>query len=166
MPRAPDELERLYEEDFYAWTRAQARALRQLARTRPNVPVDWKHLVEEVEDLGRSELHAVRSQLRRALVHLLKLAVSPACGPRRLWRASVLDARAEIEERLSATLRRRLARELSEIYVRARAIAAEELAAHGEHEAAAHLPERCPWTLAQLLDPDFWPEPRHAHGDG
>ncbi len=158
MTTVVDELERLYEADFYAWTRAQARALCQLARTRPNAPVDWKHLVEEVEDLGRSELHAVTSQLRRLLIHLLKLACSPARDPRPLWRASVQDARSEIEERLTPTLRRALSARLPRIYAAARRIAREELAAHDEHEAAARLPERCPWTLAQLLDPDFWPD--------
>ena len=81
MSTATDELGRLYEKDFYAWTRRQAKALRALARTRPNVPVDWQHLIEEVEALGRSERHAVESQLRRLLVHLLKLSASPAAWP-------------------------------------------------------------------------------------
>ncbi len=160
------DLERLYEEDFYAWTRAQARALRQLARTRPNVPVDWKHLVEEVEDLGRSELHAVRSHLVVVLEHLLKLQASTADAPRRGWMLTVQRARSELEERLTPSLRRHLRAALPRLYTRARRDARFALELHGEHEAAAHLPERCPWTLAQLLDPDFWPEPRHAHGDG
>lgn len=150
--------ERLYEEDFYAWTRAQAKALRQLARTRPNVPVDWKHLVEEVEDLGRSELHAVRSHLRVLIEHLLKLSVSRAEEPCRGWMLTVQRARTELEERLSPSLRRRLARELAQIYARARRDAAFALELCGGHEAAARLPERCPWSLAQLLDPDFRPE--------
>ena len=35
--------ERLCEEDFYAWTRHQADALRRLAETRPNVGIDFEH---------------------------------------------------------------------------------------------------------------------------
>lgn len=45
----------LYEEDFYAWTRDQARELRRLAATHPNVALDFLHLIAEVEDLGKSE---------------------------------------------------------------------------------------------------------------
>jgi DNA-binding PucR family transcriptional regulator len=63
----------LYDKDFYAWTRAQADALRRLASERWNGPLDLEHLAEEVEDLGRSELSTVRSQLERVLEHLLKL---------------------------------------------------------------------------------------------
>jgi hypothetical protein len=33
--------EQLYEDDFYAWTRDQARALRRLAGSRPNVALDF-----------------------------------------------------------------------------------------------------------------------------
>ncbi len=160
MPRAPDELERLYEEDFYAWTRAQARALRQLARTRPNVPVDWKHLVEEVEDLGRSELHAVQNLLETIVEHLLKLLVSPAEDPRRGWMITVWRSRRELARRLTPSLRRRLARDLTVHWQAGREAARFALELHGEHGAAERLPERCPWTLAQLLDPDFWPHER------
>ena len=152
------EAERLYEEDFYAWTRAQARALRRLARTRPNEPVDWKHLIEEVEALGRSELHAVRSHLRVLMEHLLKLLVSRAEEPRRGWQLTVLRCRLELADRLTPSLRRIVARELPRLYRQAREDAALALTLHGEEEAAARLPERCPWTLAELLDPDTLPE--------
>ncbi len=166
MPTVTDELKRLYEEDFYAWTRAQARALRQLARSRPNVPVDWKHLVEEVEDLGRSELHTVRSLLETIIEHLLKLTFSPAVDPRRGWRSTVLRARHDLQRRLTPTLRRRLTRELPRLYADARAVAALALEEYGEHEAAARLPERCLWSLAEILDADFWPEPIDAPRTG
>ena len=56
----------LYAEDFYVWTQAQAEALRRLAETRWNGPLDLEHLAEEVEDLGRSTRNAVRSQLQRS----------------------------------------------------------------------------------------------------
>jgi uncharacterized protein DUF29 len=53
--------ERLYQEDFYAWTRDQAKALRRLAETRPNLELDFPHLIEEVADLGISQRDAVRN---------------------------------------------------------------------------------------------------------
>ena len=73
----PTRAERLYKDDFYAWTRNQASALRRLADERWNGPLDLLHLAEEVEDLGSEQQWAVESQLERILEHLLKLEHSP-----------------------------------------------------------------------------------------
>ena len=59
--------ERLYKDDFYAWTRDQASALRRLADQRWNGPLDLLHLAEEVEDLGSEQQWAVESQLERII---------------------------------------------------------------------------------------------------
>ena len=75
--------EDLYESDFYAWTRAQAGALRGLAEARWNGPLDLARLAEEVEDLGSEQQWAVESQLERIIEHLLKLEYSPSTNPRR-----------------------------------------------------------------------------------
>ena len=80
-----------YEDDFYAWTQYQAEVLRTLP-TADN-RFDREHLAEEIEDLGKSERDAVRSQVRRILVHFLKLAYSPARDPRFDWMDSIVDAR-------------------------------------------------------------------------
>jgi hypothetical protein len=141
----------LYEEDFYAWTQEQAAALRRLAAERWNGPLDLEHLAEEVEDLGKEQRNAVRSQLRRIVEHRLKLAYSPARDPRPGWRASILEALADIEDRITPTIRRDLEAYLPVLYARGRELAALGLEAHGEGEAAARLPERCPWTLDELL---------------
>ena len=53
--------EHLYERDFYAWTRQQAKELRRFARSRPNLPLDLAHLAGEIRDLGKSERDAVFS---------------------------------------------------------------------------------------------------------
>ena len=63
----------LYDEDFYAWSREQAAALRRLSAERWDGLLDLEHLVEEVEDLGDERRNAVRSQLRRLIEHCLKL---------------------------------------------------------------------------------------------
>ncbi|MCS6779149.1 MAG: DUF29 domain-containing protein [Geminicoccaceae bacterium] len=148
----------LYERDFYAWTRAQVRALKKLAATRPNLELDLPHLIEEVEDLGKSERDTVRAQLRRILVHLLKLRFSPAREPRPGWVATVADARAELADKRTPTLERHLRRELPAIYERAALQARRELEAYGEAAAAARLPATCPWPFEELVE-DVWPEP-------
>ncbi len=113
--RPATDLAELYERDFYAWTRMQVRALRRLAATRPNLELDLPRLVEEVASWGKSEYDAVRSHLRRVIVHLLKLAWSPAHEPRAGRVASVAEARAELADRLTPSLERRLRRELEAI---------------------------------------------------
>jgi hypothetical protein len=154
--------ERLYEEDFYAWTRDQSRALRRLAATRPNVALDFEHLIEEVADLGVSQRDAVRSQLRRIIEHCLKLEYSPAHAPRIGWHETIIDARIMLEDKLTRTLHRSVQRQLPKLYDQARRSAQGSLRLHGESEAAEALPDVCPYRLADLLRHGWYPE--NAHG--
>ncbi len=156
MPRpAAEVLE--YEQDYYAWARRQARALRA---ARPN-SVDWKNLAEEIEDLGRAEREAVRSQLIRVIEHLLKLQYSAAAPPRLGWRVSVNDARRILADKLTRTLRRDVAERLPDLWAHARETAALRLVEHGGRSAAEALPEACPYALDQLLGPWL---PANVHG--
>lgn len=154
--------EQLYEDDFYAWTRNQARALRHLAATRPDVALDFEHLIEEVADLGKSERFAVRSQLRRIMEHCLKLAWSPARAPRPGWHETIIDARTILEDKLSPTLRRDLRRRVPQLYDQARRNTEGALRAYGEHRTADALPTECPYRFADLLRHDWYPENRHG----
>jgi hypothetical protein len=154
--------EPLYESDFYAWTRDQAKALRRLAATRPNVELDFEHLIEEVADLGTSQRDTVRSQVRRIIEHCLKLEYSPARGPRPGWHETIVDARIVLEDKLTRTLRRGLQRRLPKIYDQARRAADASLRVHGEPAAADALPTECPYRLADLTRHDWHPKSRHG----
>jgi hypothetical protein len=154
MPAA--RLEQLYEDDFYAWTQAQAKELRRFARARPNLPLDLAHIAEEIADLGRNQRDSLRSWTRRILEHLLLLQFSPAQQPRPGWIAEVVNFRTEIEDRLTASLRRDLNRQLPRLYDRACNSLRQKLAAYGEADIAGRFPELCPYTLDQVLG-DFWP---------
>lgn len=155
-------LDELYETDFYVWTRRQAEALRRLAATRPNVDLDFPHLIEEVEDLGTSQRDAVRSQLRRIIEHCLKLEHSPAPAPRGDWIVSVTHARIALQDKLTGALRRDALSQLEKLYRQARLQAAAGLRAHGELEAARALPETCPYTLDPVLAEGWYPASRHG----
>jgi len=154
--------QRLYKEDFYAWTRDQAAALRRLADQRWNGPLDLLHLAEKVEDLGSEQQWAVESQLERIVEHLLKLEHSPNRDPRRQWMISVVDARGEVERRMSATIRREVEPALPDHYHRGRRKAEPALLDHGEADAARALPATCPYGLDNLLADEWWPENRHG----
>ena len=148
--------ERLYDDDFYAWTQAQARELRRFARTRPNLPLDLPHIAEEIADLGAEQRKRLRSWTRRIIEHLLLLQHSPACDPRRGWINEIVTFRRDIDDHLSAALRRDLRRQLPRLYAQARSDMIERLRLYGEKDLAARLPERCPYTLDQVLGV-FWP---------
>jgi len=150
----------LYEDDFYAWTQAQARELRRFARTRPNVPLDLAHLAEEIADLGKNQRDSLRSWTANIIEHLLLLEHSPAQAPRAGWIAEIVTWRRDIDRRLSGALRRDLKRQLSRLYEEVCSDLPKKLAPYGEANIAARFPERCPYTLEQVLG-DFWPEARH-----
>jgi Domain of unknown function DUF29 len=137
---------RLYEEDFYAWTREQTRHL----RARRFGAVDLAHLIEEVEELGDARRDAVLGNARIIIEHLLKLEHGPAQDPRNGWRATVREHRARLELQLTPRLRQILHDELSRVFAIARRNADGALRDHGEDAPAAALPDRCPYTLDQL----------------
>lgn len=157
MATAPPD--RLYDEDFFAWTRLQARELRRFARTRPNLPLDLPRIAEEIADLGNERRDSLRSWTARIIEHLLLLEHSPARDPRRGWIDEIVNFRGEIDERLTPTLRRDLKRRLGRLYDRARRNLQRKLERYGEAEVAARFPERCPYSLDQVLG-DFWPAER------
>jgi hypothetical protein len=138
--------QRLYEEDFYAWSRRQAALLRDGRFS----DLDLSHLIEEVEDLGENLYRSVRSRVRTIVEHLLKLEHSPADEPKRVWRETIRTQRADLDEDLTPALRPRVEVGLARSYAKARRDAAAALRDYGEHAAADALPKTCPYTLDQI----------------
>jgi hypothetical protein len=151
MPYAPR-----YEDDFFAWTQHQAMVLRTMAVA--DNRFDRENLAEEIEDLGRSERDAVRSQIRRIIEHFLKLAYSPAEQPRFDWMASIVEARAALGDKISATLRRDAEAMLPKLYRDGRRLAELSLRAYGEDKAAEGLPQSCPYSLDDICREDWYPD--------
>ena len=70
----PDDL---YRTDIVTWSRQQAERLRRHVGGERVNDLDWEHVIEEIEDLGNSEITAVRSLLIQAMVHALKIVRWP-----------------------------------------------------------------------------------------
>jgi Domain of unknown function DUF29 len=136
----------LYEEDFFLWSKKQAALLRE----RRFDELDLPNLTEEVEDLAGAMRRSVRNRTITIMVHLLKLQHSPAIDPRLGWRETIRTQRTRLLTDLTPTLRRELADELSDVYIRARHDAEGSLRDHGEQAAADTLPATCPYTLDQI----------------
>jgi hypothetical protein len=58
----------LYEKDFFAWTQAQADALRRRSANE----LDWENLYEEVESMGKQQRRELTRRLAILLGHILK----------------------------------------------------------------------------------------------
>ena len=136
----------LYEDDFYAWTQAQAAALRTLS-PRSN-SVDWERLIEEVEGLGSSQKNTVRSHLVQVIAHLLKLAASRMRDPRAHWRVEVEQHRTEVGLLLTAAIRREVDGELAARHRRALRLAQRSL---DEHETGVQVSTELRWSFSELL---------------
>ncbi len=139
----PDDL---YYSDALAWAERQADLLRRLvAGERVNEELDWPNVIEEIQDVGLSELHAVRSLLRRAIEHLLKIHGWPG-GPVAHWRREVRTFLTDANQTTTPSMRQRL--DLPDLYERARLlIAVDDL----NGRPPSPLPETCPFTVEDLI---------------
>ena len=107
----------LYERDILSWSKHQADLLRRLARGERVNDVDWEHVVEEIEDVGLSELNAVRGHLRLMLVHLLKVQRWPESQSADHWRPEIVSFQSEADQRFAPSMRQSI--DLTVLYERA-----------------------------------------------
>ena len=142
----------LYDEDVVAWAEHQA----ELLRARQWSQLDIDNIAEEIEDVGRSEKSALRSHLIVLLVHLLKWTYQPL---RRgaSWNASICTQRDIIEDALEdyPSLKKLLddPEWIATTYRRAVRKAKRE-------SGIKAFPPELPWELTQVLDPEFFPQPK------
>ena len=146
-----------YDDDYYAWTQYQAEILRAMHRA--DNRLDRERVAEQMEDLGKSERDAVRSQVRRIIDHLLKLEYSPAVDPRFDWMASLVEARQTLADKITATLQREAEAMLPRLYADGRELAQIGLRKFGENAAAGNLPSTCPYTFEQIRQSGWYPDP-------
>jgi Domain of unknown function DUF29 len=113
----------LYEQDYHHWLETTAQQLRDgdLAA------LDIKNLLEEIEDMGRSERRSVYSKLKILLLHLLKYAYQPSMRSNS-WLGSIVEHRQRINKafRDSPSLKPYYAEIFVEAYGDARELAAVE----------------------------------------
>ncbi len=105
----------LYDRDALAWADQQAALLRRLAAgERLNEGLDWPNVIEEIQDVGLSELRACESLLTQALAHLLNLAAWPDGQATAHWRGETARFLVAAHRRFSPSMRQRI--ELADLY--------------------------------------------------
>ncbi|HEY7296653.1 MAG TPA: DUF29 domain-containing protein [Xanthobacteraceae bacterium] len=138
-----------YDEDYHGWIVGQVALLEQ----RRFSALDVSNLVEELKALAASYRHAIESRLGVLLLHLLKWRWQ---SDRRSgsWESSIIEQRSRIAQRLkeSPSLKSYPAEIIAEEYRLARRKAAAEAGLP-----VSAFPEQCPFTIEQVLDPDFLP---------
>jgi hypothetical protein len=140
----------LYDQDFYAWANEQAGLLREGRLSE----ADIEHIAEEIESMGKSEKRELVSRLTILLLHLLKWQHQPAFRSPS-WRLTLEEQRNQLEDHLAdnPSLKSSLGETLVAAYRNAVLGAARET---GKDRNV--FPVACPWSLEQLMDPDFYPE--------
>ena len=139
-----------YELDFYAWAMKNA----ELIRAGRLEEIDADNIAEELESMGKSQKRALASRLVVLLAHLLKWQYQPESRSRS-WKNTIKVQRLDLGELLdeSPSLRPSLQETMASAYTKARLLAARDT---GLDE--TELPEGCPFTLEQAMDPDYWPQ--------
>lgn len=141
----------LYDRDALEWAEQQAGLLARLAAgERVNELVDWTHVIEEVRDVGLSELKAVESLWVQAMTHLMKMHRWPDDRALNHWRGEIVAFLQDAARSFTPSMRHKI--ELDRLFAqaRSRSIKADPLL---PNEA---LPNACPYTVDDLLteDPD------------
>ena len=138
----------LYERDFFQWTQATA----ALIRAGKWNQIDPESVAEELESLGKEDRRELEDRIEALIVELLKWWAQPEdrCGK---WASAIRRQRRDVMLILrdSPSLQGYLPACLAEAYPPAREKALEATRLYT-------LPEVCPFTPAQVLDTDFWPE--------
>jgi hypothetical protein len=138
----------LYDDDFYAWTQEQAELLRRGGVGANRLDVEL--IAEEIEDLGKSELHACQSLCEHIIEHLLKLEYSGLVEPARHWRQEIIEWRLQLERKLTRSI-------VAELNLDERYRYALRLLRSFEEDAPglmARIPAECPYSLDQIVGSD------------
>jgi hypothetical protein len=145
FPISPSEvLSELYEQDPAQWLEVTVSLLRQNAL----VNVDWVHLIEELESLGKRDCNRVAHLLEQLIRHCLLLQYWQQERERNQnhWRAEIQGFRTQLRRHLTTTLKNYLEEELPQIYQDALGYV-QEKTGHG-----VDFPLTCPYSLQQLLE--------------
>jgi hypothetical protein len=150
-------IDKLYDDDFYAWTQEQAALLRRLPAVSNQLDVEL--IAEEIEDLGRSEVRTAQSLCEHIIEHFLKLEYSGLEEPAEHWRDEIVEWRLQLEKTLTRSI-------LAKLDLPDRYRAARRLLRRQERRTPgllARTPTECPYALDQIIGSggeDWFPDQR------
>ncbi|ACB50444.1 hypothetical protein cce_1094 [Crocosphaera subtropica ATCC 51142] len=134
-------MNKLYDIDFNLWSKKQA----QLLREGKFHELDIEHLIEEVEDLGKSEYKTCRSYTILIIIHLLCInywEVEKEYNEKH-WQREVYNFRILLKKNLSTSIKNKLIENWQEIY--------QEAAQDFKEKTNLIAPESCPFAIEDIL---------------
>lgn len=138
-----------YDDDYFVWLAQQALLLRERQFDR----LDLNQLIMELDNIMGALRHELHSRMRVLIMHLLKCHFQ-AERKSGSWLGTISTQRSEIRLlfKRNPSLRRFSAEAAEDVYQDAVRIACDETGLP-----KATFPSALPYTVEQLLDPDFKP---------
>ncbi len=151
------ELAQLYDTNYSEWAKENSRLLKAGCF----IDLDIPHLLEELSDMGKAEINELESRLIILLAHLLKWQFQYQQLSERWqefkgdsWRTTIIEQRLRLKRRLrkSPELKSKLPAIINNAYEDAVLLAAKET-----RLAKEIFPEHCCYSVAEILDDDYYP---------
>ncbi len=138
-----------YDQDFYSWIYKNIDLLKQ----RKFSEIDVDILIDELESMAKCDRRELSNYFMMLVAYLLKWQFQPEQRSGS-WKGSIYEQRIKIAKQLeeSPSLKNILEESVSKSYSKSVTLAAKEL-----DLPIAWFPERCPYSIEQLLDEDFYP---------
>ncbi|MBD2410922.1 hypothetical protein FACHB389_00465 [Nostoc calcicola FACHB-389] len=139
-------LKKLYETDENLWLEQTIELLKQKQFNQ----LDLENLIEELISLGKRDLAKAKSLLRQIIIHILLLQYWQVEYEKkyRHWLGEIKTFRYDLNNHLTTNLMNKLQDDLENIYQSA----VDFVQVKND---LMIFPEKCPYTLAQLLDDNY-----------
>jgi hypothetical protein len=136
----------LYDSDLLTWSEHQAALLRRRAAGGlvNDADIDWLNVAEEIEDVGRSLVRAVRSHIVLALLHDLKADAWPRARDVPRWRAEARGHRDDARDDYAPSMVDKV--DMVKLYRQALRRMPDTI----DGQPPPPVPEACPTTLDEL----------------
>jgi Domain of unknown function DUF29 len=134
-----------YEADILDWSEQQAALLRRVAAGERVNGVDWPDIAEEIESVGRDQLHTVESLLVQAMLRMLKAEAWALSRAAPGWQAEARLFRLQARRRFALSMLQRL--HVPGLYADAVRAMPDTI----DGEPPLPVPAGCPVTLDELL---------------
>ncbi|MEA5618718.1 DUF29 domain-containing protein [Cronbergia sp. UHCC 0137] len=139
----------LYDQDFMLWIENTIRLLKEQSLTK----LDLENLINEIEDMGRNQKHALESNLTILLMHLLKWQYQSVKRSNN-WKFTIREHRQRLQKsfRDSPSLKVYCEQVFHDCYQDARNLASDETGIE-----ITLFPMESPYGITETLNQDFLP---------
>lgn len=138
-----------HHKDVYGWAVHTA----QLLRNRQMSEVDFEGIIEELEEIGISNKHALKNRLAQLIFHLLKWQFQPDFRGRS-WEGTIKEQRIRLSDLLedNPSLKPLIEESIKKAYTLSLVLIRKETPVD-----LKVLPTECPYTFEQLMNDEFYP---------